>query len=285
MNETELRQFIRDEVEREKGVCHPIKASLLERLFVRRMSCKKLHPNPDDEFCFPEIGPHMGIITKYEKQFLLNRGNGDPIMEEPLFIQKVIPDGYIVLNGHHRWSAAMRLGIKRIPVRVVNMANEADIKRMLESSDNDRRAAFDLDEVIFRPAHDPFVERSFSLFRAGIQKSRLRRGIPALFSFLSSKGYDVWVYSSRYYSIDDVQKFLKHYSIAVNGIITGKRGKTDLEKLAGGKYKETIHIDNDLILVTSSVSKDFREIDIDSDPENWSKNVLKALEGFMTEKG
>lgn len=275
-NDSEFKKFIQDEVDRQKGVCHPIKAGLAERLLVRKLSCQKLHPNPEDEFCFPDIGPNMGIISSYVKQFIQNIERELPLMDEPIVVQKILPDGYMVLNGHHRWAAAMRLGIKTLPVSIVNAAHAEDIKRMLEATGNDRRVTMDLDEVVFRPSGDTDVERSFSFIRFGIYKSRLRLGIPALFSYLSSCGYDIWVYSSNYYSIDDVQKYFRKYSVNVDGVITGKNiGRAD--KMILGKYKETVHIDNDLILITYGQSKDYNEIPLDLSGRDWSRGVMDAI--------
>ena len=30
--------------------------------------------------------------------------------EEPLIVEKVHPEGYMLLNGHHRWAAALKTG-------------------------------------------------------------------------------------------------------------------------------------------------------------------------------
>ncbi|MBP3241914.1 MAG: ParB N-terminal domain-containing protein [Oribacterium sp.] len=37
------------------------------------------------------------------------KGWGDPII-----VEKMYPDGYMILNGHHRWAAATRLGLKKV---------------------------------------------------------------------------------------------------------------------------------------------------------------------------
>ena len=53
---TEFEQFIADEVEKNRGAMVPVKASLAERMFVKKARWQQVHPNPDDEFCFPSIG-------------------------------------------------------------------------------------------------------------------------------------------------------------------------------------------------------------------------------------
>ncbi len=150
MARTDFEQFIQEEVEKNKGILVPVRAGIIERLLVRKLSCGKMHPNPEDEFCFPDIGPNLGIIQSYVKQFTENIDRNKPLMDEPLYVQKVRPSGYLLLNGHHRWAAAMRLGIKKVPVSIVNGVYESDIRVMLEKSDNEKRATHDLEEVIYR---------------------------------------------------------------------------------------------------------------------------------------
>ncbi len=281
-NENDLKEFLRNEVEKQKGICHPVRAGILERLIVMRVSCKRLHPNPSDEFCIPGIGPNMGIISSYVKQYVERRKHGERILDEPLFIQKINTGGYMVLNGHHRWAAAMRMGIRSVPVSLVNTASAEDIKKTLDKSKNDKRVTFDLDEVVFCPDDYPFVERSLSRIRFGLQKSKLRLGIPAMFSFFSMHGYDVWVYSSNYYSVDDIDKYFKHYSVWVDGIITGKNAvrrkdpdTEGIERMVASKYSKTVHIDGDMMLVTYPDKKDFKEIPLGGFSENWSRNVIE----------
>ena len=117
-------------------------------------------------------------------------------------------------------------------------------------------------------------------------KQRIRLGIPALFYFLAKNGYDIWVYAADYYSIDDIQKFFRAYSVHVDGIITGvaKRDQNPtesalrMEKLIANKYKKTLHIDNDLILVTRGEAGDFDEMEINSSEEDWAKKTISIIE-------
>ena len=60
-----FESFLADEVSKVKGVYYPLKAGFLRMAFVRSVSCSKLHPNPNDEFCDPEIGPSFRIISDY----------------------------------------------------------------------------------------------------------------------------------------------------------------------------------------------------------------------------
>ena len=285
---TEFDEFLQSEVEKVKSASFPVSAGTLERLLINKTSCSNIHPNPEDEFCFPDIGPNYGIISSYAAQFNHNIRLDLPLMDEPLIVQKIHPHGYMLLNGHHRWAAAMRIGVRKVPIRIVNSVFESDIRKMLETSENDKRATFDLDEVIFCPETDPEVEKLPGLFHFGIHKKRLRVGIPVLFRYLKSNGYDIWVYSGDFYSIDDIRAYFKRYSVLVDGIITGTKKKRKdggnespgVEKLITSKYNETLHADNNLVLVTHSRSKDFEEAQIDCIPSEWTREVIAAVERF-----
>lgn len=69
MAKSKFDAFIADEVSKLKGVYYPIKAGFLRIAFVRSVACSKLHPNPNDEFCNPEIGPNYSIISGYEEDY------------------------------------------------------------------------------------------------------------------------------------------------------------------------------------------------------------------------
>ena len=106
---TAFDQFIADEVKKYKGVYAPVKAGILRRALIRWAPCDSLHPNPDDEFCSPKVGPNYRIISEYMNSFRLERRHSKQYCEEPLIVEKIRPDGYLILNGHHRWAAALRL--------------------------------------------------------------------------------------------------------------------------------------------------------------------------------
>ena len=282
MAKTEFEQFIADEIEKGKGRYIPVKAGPMERLFVKKAACTMLHPNPDDEFCFPDVGPSYKIISDYVSQIQLNLRQNKPVFDSPVIVEKTRPDGYLLLNGHHRWAAAVKLGIKKIPVRIVNLALESDIEKMLENSKHDKRVTLDLDEVVFRTPDDPNVE---PLPTFADKKKRIRLGIPALFRFLAGKGYDIWVYSAFCYSIEDVKKLFRKYAVNVDGIITGtakkKKHTTEdskkMEQLIANKYATTIHIDNDLLLHTVKGKGNFEEYPITVSADAWAKEIIRIM--------
>ena len=288
MAKTEFEKKIQDDLNSQKGVSIPVKAGILERLLVRKAKCTDLHANAEDEFTFESVGPSYRIIGEYEEKFRTAiKRNQDP-MDDPLIVEKLRPKGYLLVNGHHRWAAAMRCQIKKVPIKIINLAQDSDIMKILEKSNHDKRVTLDLDEVVLRSDKDKNTEKmpSFRMFRINYS---IKLGIPALFYYLTKNGYDIWVYSSKYYSIDDIQRFFKHYSVHVDGIITGteKKGSHDdrskkREQMMSEKYKITLHIDNDMILATGDVGAKYKKFDLDVPPTEWSRKVIEIIGDMET---
>ena len=291
MAKSEFDLFLQEEVKKQEGVAYPVKAGLFERMMINQLPCDKLHPNPQDEFTFPDIGPNYEIISNYERTIMNNIRTRQPIFDDPIMVEKLHPHGYLILNGHHRWAAAKRLRIPKIPVEIINLALESDIKKILENSQHDKRATFDMDEVVFRPEDATYLEKKLGFPYSIKHKKRIRLGIPALFYNLSKSGYDIWLYSSNYESIDDVRDYFRCYGVHVDGIITGmakdKKNtasrKEGVEKLIANKYAVTLHVDNDMILRTEKNTGEFQEFSLDPG-ENWSKEAVAVI-GELEKKG
>ena len=281
---TELLNFVAEEVNKYKGIYYPVRASIPEQMFVRRISVDKLHPNPDDEFCRPEVGPAMDILSAYEKEFREKIARGIDALNEPLIVQKIHPDGYMILNGHHRWAALRSSGIKKAPVTVVNLTMETDIQKALGDSERTKRVAFDLDEVVFS-SESGFFEDKPKKFGNRHFKEQIRLGVPALFRFFNLQGYDVWVFSSEYYSIDYVHELFKRYSVEVDGIITGRKRKiadaegkrAEIKKLFEKKYEETVTVNADSVVRILKNTGDFEETEIGDTGGAWSNRVIDIV--------
>ena len=289
MAKSEFDEFVLNDVKKQKGVYMPVQASLAERLTTRHLPMEKLHPNPDDEFAFPDIGPNYQIISKYVEDIMTAyRMKLEPFDDDPIIVEKLHPKGYLILNGHHRWAAAMRMHLKKIRVKIVNLALESDIKKIIEKSEHNKRATLDLDEVVFKSGDKKGLEKPLGFPYNLRYKQRLRLGIPALFYALSKRGYDIWVYSSNYYSIDDIRDFFRCYHVYVDGIITGlakKNAQTNkksnkIEKLMSSKYGITLHIDDDMLLRTKKQTAEFEEYKLDVPPEEWAKKAITIIEGI-----
>lgn len=275
--------YIAEEIAKYNGIAMPIKASFLNRLLIRKEACAKLHPNPDDEFSIPSVGPSYRIISEYEQKYIRNIKSNQEYFkgEEPIIVEKIHPDGYMILNGHHRWAAALMLGYSKIPIQIVNVTHKSDIKEILRNSKHNRRVTLDLDEVVFCNSEDKSEKRlAFPL--NNIYKERLRIGVPALFRNLEKNGYDIWLYSSKYYSTDYIKALFKKYHVNVTGIVTGtakKNNKEDrkaIEELISAKYIYTLHIDNNMIVNINTTTKDFTEYTI-SDDSTWSRDVMDIV--------
>ena len=281
-------EFIAGEVKKYKGVYVPVKAGMLRRALIRWAPCASLHPNPDDEFCSPKVGPNYRIISEYMNSFRMERRHSKQYCEEPLIVEKIRPDGYLILNGHHRWAAALRLGFSRIPVEIVDLTQEMDIKAILKESKHDKRVSLDLDEVVFRSEKDTLLEKPLPFPLRSIYKQRLRLGIPALFHYLSKKGYDIWVYTAGYYSADYIQRLFRKYHVHVTGAVTGTGRKAadtgavrkELETMIAAKYLETVHIDNETVLRIFSRTREAADYDLGPAQADWSQRVMDVMETF-----
>lgn len=295
---TRLPAYIQEEIDRVKGIYYPVKASLPRRVLQRYAACRKIHPNTEDEFCNPDIGPNYGIISGYQKDYM--RYSGNPSREdlekggilEPLFVQKARPDGFLLLNGHHRWAAALHLGKNSVRIKIVNLTQAKDIRKMLEHSRFEKRVTLDLDEVVFCKDSSVPMEKPFPFPLRRLFPERVRLGIPALLHFFADRHYDIWVYTSEYYSMDYIRHFFRRWNVRLAGIVTGTSRKVerdertveDLKKLALKKYAETVHIDRDSVLRTRRDSRECTEIRLENaSPAAWSGAVMDAIRQLQGE--
>ena len=289
IHEVGMKRFIEEEVGKIKGKYVFVRAGIFERAMVRKISCQKLHPNPEDEFCRPEIGPNQEIISRYEKVFRESRYDPEVLRfretdaGKPLEIQKILPDGYMILNGHHRWMAALWVGVSNLPVRIVNLMSEKDVRETLENSVHDMRITLDLEEVVFAADGNGRLEKPLRFPLNRIYRERLRLGIPALFTFCAAHGYDVWLYSSGYESADYIREMMKGYRTQITGIImsTARRNPgnarelENIEKLMKARYSRTVHAGNDAVLRIDSRTKEYMEYPLSSG--EWTAQVMDTM--------
>ncbi len=288
---TDLMKFVTADIQKYDGIRMPVKAGILEKALVRSIPIDRLHPNPTDEFCKPDIGPNYSIITSYQQQIREAQLRGRKPFEEPLMVQKMRPDGYMILNGHHRWAAARNMHLMTVPIAIINPTMEIDVKKMLENSVHDKRVSFDLDEVVFALGeNEDHAEKPLPFPYNRIYKQRLRLGIPALFLLLTQSGYDIWVYSFEYYSLDYIQRLFRHYHVTVNGVVTCIRlrkkttpGKSkSIEKMVSSKYDTTITVDNESVLLTHKQTKEFEQFDLTDPTKEWSTQVINIFKTLNT---
>ena len=91
------------------------KASLFERLFVKKANINDLYPCPKDDFSNPNVGPSNSAVAKYIKEI-----SQTGTLSEPIEVQKLSSGGYEIVNGHHRWLAAQKVGLEEVPIKISN---------------------------------------------------------------------------------------------------------------------------------------------------------------------
>ena len=94
------------------------KSSIWERVTKRKVNINELKVNPLDEFSNPKIGPCESAISKYIKEI---KTTGK--LSSPIEVQKLSSGGYEIVNGHHRWEAARRTGLKTVPIVIKKYNN------------------------------------------------------------------------------------------------------------------------------------------------------------------
>ena len=97
-----------------------VRASIVDILTVKKLSPDQMHANPDDDFSNPKVGPNEEIVDKYIEEAQQNMMSGMTSFEEPIMVAKMEQGDYMIVNGHHRWAAAVKLGRDKVRVVVVN---------------------------------------------------------------------------------------------------------------------------------------------------------------------
>jgi hypothetical protein len=191
----------------------------------------------------------------------------------------------MLINGHHRWAAYIRLGRKMVPITITNLTQWSDFEKMIKNAKSDKRVTLDLDEVVLCDDEHTAAEKPLPFPLNRFYKERIREGVPAVFDFLSQKGYDIWLYSAKYYSWDHIKNLFALYRVNVRGVVTGtsrragynQGHKKEVEKMLSDTYHHTLHIDSDTVLKTNYLTKEFEEFDIDPNANNWAWSVIEIV--------
>nr|WP_330370146.1 ParB/Srx family N-terminal domain-containing protein [Butyrivibrio sp. MC2021] len=211
----------------------------------------------------------------------MNQGLRREDQIEPIIVERMHPDGYMIINGHHRWAACAMMDMK-CNVSIVNLTQKNDIINLIENSTHDKRVSLDLDEVVFCPSKEGY-EKSLGFPHSMFFKQNIRTGIPALFHYLKIHGYDIWVYSSNYYSYDTISRLLRLYHADVDGVVTGtkmlnkREGSSNIRKAVAEKYKFTLNINDSSVIKIYSNSDDFEEREMNLEESTWAKEVMEIV--------
>ena len=100
------------------------RANILEILSTKYLSPDEMHPNPDDEFSDPDVGPNESIVEKYVQEALDNLKVEADSFDDPILVAKMQAGDYMIINGHHRWAAAIKVKLNRVHVAIANPGKE-----------------------------------------------------------------------------------------------------------------------------------------------------------------
>ena len=291
-NQSQFDEYIAEDIRRHRGVSYPIHSGPLRRLFVRTALCLRLHPNPEDEFCDPNIGPNYSIVSDYVQTIQLNWRKGYKYCyKEPLIVERIRPDGYMLLNGHHRWAAALRMSVARVPIRIVNLTLEEDLRKMVQNAKHHKRVTLDLDEVVFHSGPKEEAEPRLRFPWNRLYRERLRNGVPALFHHLKTLGYDIWIYTAGYYSMDYLQRCFRHYQVQLDGVVTGLTSRrpgvegirNQMQALMAVQYPKTVHIDGSSVLCIDRTAHEFNEFPLSGASDTWAQEVREAIDKYESQ--
>lgn len=106
--------------------------------------------------------------------------------------------------------------------------------------------------------------------------------------FLQSRGYDVWVFTSEYCSVDYIRGLLKKYHVEPDGIITvsGRIEKTTEDKkkrikdIINKKYLRTLTLYDDMMIVVNNRSGASNQIPLEGKGNEWVLSVEKVVKGL-----
>jgi hypothetical protein len=283
----EYEKLVLNDIRSFSSLNHPVKASLVERLLIGRAPLAKLHPNPMDEFCNPEIGPNHQIVNQYFEQIKRSLTHVSTLEIDPLIVEKMSIGGYMLLNGHHRWLAATRANVKTVPIKIVNVTTEEEIIKAVNSSYNDYCLSIDLDEVLINDDENDDLSEAVFFPLNLIYPQKIRKNAAAMIAELQKQGFDVWVYSGQYYSTTYIKQLLFFHKIKPTGIINGMKNRKPRSGMAEAfreKYKEIVHIDNESALIVNPKSKEFNTVEVSSGKE-WANEIVKKIQESVSNEG
>ena len=148
------------------------------------------------------------------------------------------------------------------------------------------RVSFDLDEVLFvlpethktePPLHFPFNY---------IYKERLRLGTPDVIRTLQSQGYEVWVYTSSFRSMNYIKGLFRHYHVKFDGIVNGNRhikevqrdNKELLPQKLPSKYRISLHIDDEAIVCSLGKQYGYNVYQLNAQDDDWKEKVIACAD-------
>lgn len=160
---------------------------------------------------------------------------------------------------------------------------------------NKMRVSFDLDEVLFVSPNTHKTEKPLIFPLNKIFKERLRLGTVELIKKLQKEGFEVWVYTSSFRSISYIKGLFFNYGVFFDGIVNGQRHldevqgkrKNMLPSKLPSKYRISLHIDDEAIIVTCGREYGFNVYQLEAQDDDWKEKIIarvyeiKKKEGFI----
>ncbi len=277
------KKYVTDDLKFRKGLSHPVKSGILTRIKTKNIDPRLLHPNPQDEFSMDNIGPNWTIIGDYEKTIRQRISHGmSEIFDEPLIAVRLDKGGYMLLNGHHRWIAAVNQRVRKVPVKVVNITLDEDIYALVSKSKREKCVTIDFDEVLFSDS----IQQSASpiLFPYNlVYKKNIRENAALLVQEFQRMGYDVWIYTGSYLSETYIKGLFRMNKCRVDGIVNGineKKSPNKLREIFREKYHTILHVDNEAFTIVNTRNKKYEIVDISTDEHEWASSVITNVNNF-----
>ena len=107
----------------------------------------------------------------------------------------------------------------------------------------------------------------------------IRKNAGLLTTSLRDLGFDVWVYTGKFYSSQYVKALLGMHRGKVSGVINGVNKKfsdSPIRESFRNKYRIAVHIDNESIIWIDTRKKEYEIIDINSD-KYWANKAFKLI--------
>ena len=279
----EYNEYVTEDLKNYEGLLHPAKSSFLLRATPKKIDPRRLHPNPNDEFAMADVGPNWNIVGDYEKSVRLHLRRAEDIFDDdPIIVTRLDKGGYMILNGHHRWLACLKLRVSKVPVQIVNVTLDEDVYKVINKSKRNKCVTIDFDEVLFADIFQEEVEE-IPFPQKLIYKKNLRDKTALLIGEFQRMGFDVWVYTGSYLSEQYIQGLFLTNHCRVDGIVNGLNGKKNPHKLRDifrTKYGTIMHVDNEMLTVVNPRTKKYEIVDINVSEEGWASTVVAHARSF-----
>jgi len=112
--------YVLEDLASTEGKREVVRAGMIERWRVKFIDPEEMHANPDDDFSKISVGPCDRIINEYVRQIPHLLRFEQEVFSDPVLVYKLRSGGYLILNGHHRWAAALKTGLAKLRAVIVN---------------------------------------------------------------------------------------------------------------------------------------------------------------------